>query len=243
MSLTLSQMASRVLRDAQIPEDSSTASVQALADAKQYINERARKIHAESVLPEYNILGSYSVPASTKFVALSSISVLTGFSTAANGYGAAFDIIIAAREGSNPLMPEDPSALNALNASLWESTTSPVSFMPRGKSGIYLLGEYSSATDLSFYGKGTFQDLTDAEYWIVDADNALIAGATSDIQRFHNRDMNAASASEQVFISECLKLNSRIKVQQANIQRFVPINPWTAGDFGSFTQSYSPTGA
>ena len=33
MSLTLAQMASRVLRNVQIPEDTSTAGVQALADA------------------------------------------------------------------------------------------------------------------------------------------------------------------------------------------------------------------
>lgn len=230
MSLTLAQMASRVLRNVQIPEDSSTAGVQALADAKQYLNERARDVWKRRLWREYLILGTCSVPAATRNIALSDIAPSAGFTTSANGYSAVFFEIAAVREGSVPLMAEDMTAINAVRADLWTNTKTPVRFVNRGQSGIVLMGEYAEATTLSFMGKAAFADIADGETWCLNNENCLIAGATGDMLRDHDRDDQRAASRYQEYESEIAKLIDAAEVQGANQRRIVPAMPWT--DFG-----------
>lgn len=228
MALTLSQMASRVLRNAQISEDASTSSVQALADAKQYLNERAKDVWKRRLWREYVILGTYTVPASTRAIALASITPDSGYSTSANGYSAVFHEIVAIREGSDPLMPEDPGAINAVQAEQWALTTSPVKFVNRGGSGIHLLGYWSSATALSFFGKAAFTDMGDSETWCLRNDECLIAGATGDMIRDNDRDDNRANIRYNEFGAEIQKMIDAAEVQGANNKRIVPVLPWTS---------------
>lgn len=226
MSLTLSNIASRVLRNCEVPEDSSTT--QALADVKQYVNEVARKIWRANMWPEYKILGSYTIPADTKRFDLSDIVVDSGYNTSGNGYNASFSQILAIREGANPLMPEDAGAIQKLDPALWASTSTPVSFDSRGQQGIALHGQYSVATALSFFGKAKFQDLTDAETWILDEyGDALIEGATVEWLRRQERDDNRANISQQAYMAELNKLLHERKVQGADVVRIIPIDPWT----------------
>lgn len=227
MSLTLAQMASRVLRNVQIPEDTSTAGVQALADAKQYLNERARDVWKRRLWREYLILGTFEVPAATRNIALASITPSTGFTTSANGYSAAFFEIAGVREGDSPLIAEDSTAINAVSAELWTTTGSPVSFINRGQSGIVLLGEYDTATVLSFMGKAAFADLADGETWCLNNENCLIAGATGDMLRDHDRDDQRAAGRYAEYEAEIAKLIDAAEVQGANRRRLVPLMPWT----------------
>lgn len=227
MARTLSQIATDVLRNCEIPEDSSTT--QALVDAKSYINERARTIwRAPLLFPEYLILGTYTIPAGQTSIALSAITAHADYATSARGYNATFDKVIAIREGVNPLMPEDAGAIQKLQADLWASTTTPTLYVPRGNQGIALLGAYSTDTVLSFFGKAKFQALTDAESWIVDEwGDALVAGGSAEFLRKHERDENRAAAQDSLFAEEFKKLVHERKVQGADVTRVVPLNPWT----------------
>lgn len=231
MARTLSQIASAILRNVEIPEDSSTT--QALADAKAYANERGRAIWRIMHWPEYVILGTYSIPANTNSIALSALSIDSSYSTSQNGYNATFALISAIREGTNPLMPEDMSAIQKVQADLWASTTTPTLFVNRGQLGIALLGKYASATTLSFFGKANWQDLTDGESWVMDANgDALVAGGTAEFLRKHERDENRAQVQEQLFQAEINRLIHERKVQGADSTRLVPVNPWTT-DFST----------
>ncbi len=227
MALTHAQMVTRAMRDAQIPEDSSTAGVQAQTDAGQYINECARDVWKRRLWEEYLILGTFTVPASTSRIALSDIVVSSGYSTSANGYKNTFHEIIAVREGSNPLMPEDAGAIQKLQADLWVATTSPVLFVNRGQNGITLLGQYSTATALGFFGKGDFQDLTTGETWVLANENCLIAGAAAKLIEYHERNPGRAQLMYQAYEAEIAKMILQREEQGANIKRVVPLNPWT----------------
>lgn len=215
-----------ILRNVQIEDNSSASSVQAKTDAGQYANERARDVWSRRLWREYIILGTYSVPANTKRILLSDIVVDSGFS-AGSGFDDAFDEVIAIREGSNPIMPQDPGAINALQADLWASTTAPVQFVNRGQSGLFLLGEYSTAKTLSFFGKAKFQDLTNAETWILGNEKCLIAGASGDFIRDHDRDDNRAKIRYDEYEAEIVKLIDAQEVQGANSKRIIPHSPWT----------------
>lgn len=227
MSKTLAQMASAVLRNVQIPEDSSTAGVQALADAKSYINERARDVWKQRAWPEYMILGTVSVAAGAQTFALSDITIRSGFGTAGSGYAGTFYGIVALRNTTTPLMPEDPNAIQKIQADLWDSTSSPVLYINRGKNGLFLLGQYAAATTLSIFGKSNFQDLTDGETWILDNENCLIAGATGDMLRDHDRDDNRASIRYAEYQAELIKMVNERESQFAKMTRIIPLNPWT----------------
>ncbi len=224
--MSLNTIASAILRNVQIDEDSSAPSVLALADAKAYANERAKNVWSRRLWREYIILGTFTVPASTKRIALTDIVVDSGF-TAGSGFDDLFEEVVAIREGSNPLLPQDPGAINAVKPDDWASTTSPVKFVNRGASGLFLLGEYSAATALSFFGKAKFQTITDAETWILRNEQCLIEGGTGDFIRDHDRDDNRAKIRYDAYEAEIMKMIDAQEVQGANIKRVIPINPWT----------------
>lgn len=240
-ALTLSQMASRALRNAQIPEDSTSSSVLAIADAKQYINEKAKDIWARRVWREYLIQGSYAVPASTRRIALASITVATGYTTSGSGYNAAFaEVSQVYNENGDALLPFDPMSTNAIQPDLWQDTDTPTRYVNRGVNGIELLGEFDETTTLYFIGKANFQDLTDSESWVfgVAGEQALICGGTAELLRWHDRD----DVRAQLAIAECeawiLKMIDAQEVQGANEKHVIPADPWT-GNFpnGQFTTS------
>lgn len=228
MSKTRAQIASAGLRNIQLPEDTSTPAVQALADAKLFHDERCRKIWQLKHWPEFVILGSFSVPIGTFRVALSDIVVDSSF-TAGGGYAASFDKIVAVREGINPLLPEDMGAINLVQADAWASTTAPVRFVSAGQSGIRLLGSYTVATTLSFFGKAAIGTIADSASFILDCEDALIAGITSDLMRISERDSARAMEFEQIFENEVRKMINARESQAANIKRIIPLSPWTAG--------------
>lgn len=233
MALTLANIGSRILRNVQIPEDSSTTSIQALSDAKQFANEWHHRIWGRRLWRESIILGSFSVPAGTQVVALSDIVVDSRF-TAGSGFDDAFTEISAVREGDNPLLAEDATAIHAIDPAAWASTTSPTLFINRGQKGIYLLGKYSSATTLSFFGKAMSQDLSDSESWALDSNGwALILGATGDFIKHNERDDERAQLRYAEADAEVQKLIDQQEVQGANRRRIVPVNPWTNYDISN----------
>lgn len=227
MSKTLAQMASAVLRDVQIPEDATAPSILALADAKVYLNERARDVWKRRVFPEYLILGSYTIPASTRRIALSNITPDSGFTTSARGYNASFYDVVAIREGTNQIIPEDPGAVNRVQTDFFSRTTSPNMFVNLGQSGIFLNGYWPTATVLNFIGKAAFQDLTDSETWIIDNENCLIAGATGDMIRDFSKDDQRAMIRYQEYEAEIAKIIDNLEGQSANKKRVIPYRPWT----------------
>jgi hypothetical protein len=231
MALTLAQMASRVLRDVEIPEDSSTSGVQALADAKQYLNEAAQEVHGKRLWREYLILGTYAVPASTKRIGLSDIVVSDGFSTSGYGYNAEFMEIAAIREGSDPILPEDAGAISLADPTAWTQTSSPVKFVNCGQNGIYLLGEYSTATTLSFMGKAKFQDLTDNETWVMAGDLCIMALAASKMLRSFDRDDGRANMKLEESNGYLMAMIDQAENQGGNLKRFVPVMPFTDTEF------------
>lgn len=226
-SATLAQMASNVLRNIQLPEDSTTPSVQALADAKSYINGRARDVWSRRNWPEYFILGSYTVASGAQRIPLTSITPDTGFETSGNGYLATFYTAISLRSGVNNIAAEDPNVIHRLKADLWEQTDNPTQMVNRGQRGLFLLGQYTASTVLKFYGKANFQDLTDSETWILENDQCLELGATGDMIKYHDRDNERASISYQEYEAEIAKMIDLIDNQSGNTKRIVPANPWT----------------
>lgn len=240
-NLTLSQIASRVLRNVEIPEDASTT--QALADVKQYVNERARDIWKRRPWGEYNIHGTFTVPADTRIVNLSDIVAEAAY-TSGNGYRAGFAEIISVRQGDARLLAEDQGAVDAIRPSWWDNESLPTRFVNQGKKGIRLLGVYATATELSFFGKADFQDLTDAETWVMDNENALIFGASADFLKFHERDDNRADKSYQQYEAEVSKLVSAAEAQRGNAKRIIPRDPFTdsSGLWGTFDDSKTGTG-
>lgn len=224
---TLAQMASAVLRDTQIPEDTSTAGVQALADAKQFLNESWLDLWGRRNWPESFILGSYTVPASTNIVPLGSITPDTGFNVAGNGFAATFVSAVATRAGTNAIFAEDPGVLERIKADYWSSTDTPSNLINRGKNGIFLLGKYTAGTLLNFYGKANCQDLTDGETPCLDCEQALIARAVAKMTKTHERDNNRAVLDFEEYEAELMKIVQKIEEQAGNIKRLVPKNPWT----------------
>lgn len=219
---TLSQMSLKVLARSKISNDSSTPSTNAITDIKAYINTRAKSVWERRLWREYIILGTYSVPASTQRIALTDISVDSGFGTSANGYNGTFAEVGAIREGTTPLLPEDIGAINNVDADQWSSTTSPIRFISRGANGIHLLGSYSTATTLSFWGKAKFQDLTDAETWCLGDSDALIHGAVADMFMYWWEDQQTAMIHETKFENAIRLLVDRQEVQGANKKRIIP---------------------
>ncbi len=243
MSRLFSVLASAVLRNVQIPEDATAPSVLALADAKKYLNERHHDVWARRLWRESIILGTFSVPAGTKRIALTDIVVDTGFGSAGSGYSGTFVEIMGVREGNNPLLAEDASAINLIDASIWARTTSPVSFINRGSNGILLNGAYSEATTLSFFGKSDSQDLADGETWVLDPQGqAILEGATGDMIRDHDRDDNRARVRYDLFQGEVAALIDQQAVQGANSMRVIPVNPWTAFGYEVTVNSNTRTG-
>jgi hypothetical protein len=235
MSDTFTQMRLKVLRNCRIPNNSSTPSNNAITDIGEYINHRAKSVWERRTFSEYIILGTYELPANTKVIALSSITVESGFGTAANGYGGTFALIGAVREGTNPIFPEDIGAVNQVDPSLWGQTLSPVKFIPRGANGIYLLGSYSVATTLSFWGKASFADLTASETWCLGESDALINGATADIYLNHWKDPNTAAAYEAKYENGIRLLVDKQEVQGGSRRRLIPsMNMGNSGSGISF---------
>jgi len=222
MSDTLSQAALKVLRNSRIPNNSSTPATNALVDIKQHINQRAKNVWARRLWREYVILGSKSVAATIKAITLASISIESGFDTDGRGRDAAFYEIGAVREGDNPLLPEDIGAVNSVDAGAWASSTSPVNFINRGQSGIHLLGSYTAATTLSFWGKAGFQDLTNDETWILGDSDALIEGATADMFTYWWEDHAQAAKHEAKFENAIRLLVDAQEVQSAAKRRIIP---------------------
>lgn len=229
MGLTKSEIQDRVLREAQIPDDSGAASVLAQADILNYIDERARDIWGRRSWREYLILGSFSVPADTHLISLSSITPDSSFAALSGygGYSNVFAEVKAIREGTTPFLPEDADAINTMQADLWASTTTPVQFVNLGKRGIYLLGTFTTATTLNFFGKADFSNLETTDQWILGNDLCLIYGATADLIRANDRDTQRSLIWEQRFNAEIQKLIDLSEVQAASIKRFIPGVPWT----------------
>lgn len=227
MNLTLSQMATRVLRNCQIPEDSTTPSVQALADVKLLINERAYDVYSRRNWPEFFILGSYAVPANTRQINLSSITPDTGFTTSGNGFNAAFYSAVTLRNGTDNIFAEDPGAIRLLQADLWTANDSPRRMINRGQSGVRLLGQYAVTTTVNFYGKAKWQALTDSETWIMENSQCLIAGATADLIKVNDRDDTRAAINYQEYEACIAKMISNVEEQMGNVKRIIPQSPFT----------------
>lgn len=228
MAVTLAQAASKVLRNCQIPEDSTSTSVAALAASKQYINEALQDIWSQRVYREALGLGTFSVPASTSRIALSDIVLDTGYNTAGSGVDDTVEEVIWIREGTKPFSPQDIATLNVLSPNMLTNTNSPLGFTNRGANGILLHGQYTTATTLSFLVKLNSQDLADSESWILDPQaSALISKATGDIIRDFQRDDNRAAIRYQEYMAAVQALIDKQTVQGANILRIVPVNPWT----------------
>ncbi len=228
MSVTLAQAASKVLRNVQVVEDSTTTSLAALAACKQYINEAVQDIWSQRVFRESLATGTFLVPASTTQVALSSIVLDTGYTTSGNGIEATVEEVIWIREGTKPYSPQDIATLNILNVSTLTNTASPLGFTNRGAKGILLHGQYTVATTLSFLVKLNSQDLTDSETWILDTQaSAIISKATGDFIRDFQRDDNRAQIRYQEYSAAVQALIDKQMVQGANSTRIVPVSPWT----------------
>lgn len=218
---TLSQMAVKVLPRVRIPNDGSTGSTNALTDIKAYMNTRAKSTWERRVFSEYIIKGSYSVPAGTSIIDLSSISIDTGYGTAERGYNGLFSLIAGVRDSSAPILPEDIGAINNVDVSLW-GEISPVRFVPRGARGIELLGTFTSAKTLYFWGKAGFQDIADGESWIMGDSDALLHGATADMYKFHWEDGKLSDEHEGKFENAIRLLVDRQEVQGASKRRIIP---------------------
>lgn len=244
MAFTKSNLASFALRDAQIPENSSTSSVQALADAKNYIDEAALDVYSRRIWPEYIILGTASVAVSDPDIALSDITAVSPFNTAANGRGSSFATVTGVRSGSDPLYAVDVHSLNALSPLAWSQATNPLTFWPRGTSGIYLTGGgLTQAATLSFIGKATFQVLGDSESWILEPQGkALQIYATAKLIKFNDRDDGRHQALMQDFENEIQKLIDKIEVQSATDRRVIPLIPWTADQWNISITSLTGSG-
>lgn len=243
MSVIFSAIKSKILRNVQIQENASAPSVLALSDAGSYANERGRDVWRRRLWREYIILGTYTVPAGTQAITLANITPHASFNTSANGYNATFFEISAIREGSNPLGPQDPSSINAISPSAWEANGTPVKFVNRGQSGIFLLGSFVEATELSFFGKANYQDITAAETWILDPNGqALIEGASGDLYRYFRKNTESASACYQAYEAEIAKLVEAQDVQGANSKEIVISKPWNQDPYGN-DSNISPTGA
>ncbi len=228
MSLTLSNMATRVLRNVQIPEDSTTTSVAALAAAKQYINEAHHDVWSQRVFRESLATATYSVPAATVLMSLSAPTLDTGYTTAGSGVDDTIEEIIWIREGTKPYSPQDIATLNVMNVATLTNTNSPLGFTNRGASGILLHGQFTTATTLSFLVKLNSQDLGDSETWILDTQgSALIAKATGDMIRDFQRDDNRAAIRYQEYAACVQALIDKQMVQGANTSRIVPVSPFT----------------
>lgn len=240
MGKTLDQLASAVLRDVEVLEDS--ANTQALTDCKNYINERANDIYRRRTWGEYVVLGSFAVPASTYFIRPSDVVLDAGF-PAGNGRAATLSEFTSVRKGDVPLIAEDQGAINLTLASLWTSTTEPFKYVNLGQKGVRLLGYYSSETTLSFFGKAGFQDLTASETWIMDEDGkALIKGAAADMMKYHDRDDNRANALYGEYEAEIAKLVDAAEVQRGNVKRLIPLFPHT-DQYNRFQMDTTKTGA
>ena len=218
---TLSQMSLKVLPRAKIGNDGSTPSTNALVDIKSYMNTRAKSVWERRVWGEYIIKGSYTVPAGTSIIPMTALSIDTGYSTPERGYSGTFSAICAVRDTNTPVLPEDIGAVNNVDAAMW-GEISPTRFIPRGARGIELLGTFSVATTLYFWGKGGFQDLTDSETWIMGDSDALIHGATSDMFKYWWEDPALSAEHESKFENAIRLLVDRQEVQGANKRRIIP---------------------
>lgn len=233
MSQIASQLVSKILRNIQVDEDGSAPAVQAQTDALSYLNERALDVWKRRLWREYIITGYYSVPANTRKIDLSSITVDSIFSSG-SGRAGSFHEVFAIRNGNSPLTPVDPGSINSLDPSLWASTSNPSQFVNLGQDGILLLGTFSEATTLYFAGKAAYLDLVAASTWILDSEGtALVEGVTGDMIRDHDRDDNRATIRYKKYEEEIAKLIDAQEVQGSNIKQIIPANPWTGydGDF------------
>lgn len=221
MADTLSVMALEVIKRAKISNDSSTPSTNAIADAKQYINRRAKSVWERRVFSEYVIKGTRAVPASTSIINMSDLAIDSGYGTAERGYNGVFSLICAVRDTNCPVLPEDIGAINNVDAAMW-GQMSPNRFVPRGARGIELLGTFSATTTLYFWGKAGFQDLTDSETWIMGDSDALIHGATSDMFKYWWEDPNLSAEHEMKFENAIRLLVDRQEVQGGNKRRIIP---------------------
>ena len=231
-ALTLSQMASRVLRNVQMPENSSTTSVQALADVKQFINERAKDIWNRRMWREYIIRGTATIAAGTRFIALSDITLASGYPASGNGLRAAFaEIAQVYNSDGQPLVAVDPMSTNNIQADVWTDTSEPSAYYNRGQKGIELLGQYAASETLTFIGKADYQDLTDSESWIfgVEGEQALICGGSYEFLRWHEEDDQRAQLALAEYESWVLKLIENHLIQGADQKQVIPLVPWTSG--------------
>jgi hypothetical protein len=240
MSVLFSAIKSKILRNVQLQENSSAPSQLALNDAGSYANERARDVWRRRLWREYIILGTYTVPAGQQAITLANIIPHSSYSTSANGYNATFFEVSAIRQGGNPLGPQDPSSINSVSPTAWESSGTPVRFVNRGQSGIFLLGSFSVDTELSFFGKANYQDITAGETWILDPNGqALIEGATGDLYQFFRRDEVSANKAYAKYEAEIAKLIEAQDVQGANSKEIFLKSPW----YHAPGITTSPTGA
>jgi hypothetical protein len=127
---------------------------------------------------------------------------------------------------------------------MWDSTFSPVRFQNMGKRGIYLLGQFSADTTLSFIGKCAYKTLGDTDTWVLAGDNAIIAGAAGDMIRNNDRDDNRATIRYKEYQDELLKMIDLAEAQGTNEKSVVPVAPWTSGyDYNTVDISVTGSGA
>lgn len=239
-----SVVVTRVMRNVQLPEDGSTAAVQAQTDILSYINEVANDVWKRRWWREYIITGTYTVPVGVNRIALTSIVPDSGF-TASGGRALSFYEVVGIRAGNTPLTPEDPGVINFLNASIWDQTaTTPAKWVSFGRDGVRLLGGYQQATLLSFIGKAGFTEMTSSEEWVMDNEDALIEGATGMFIRDNDYDDNRAAGHFQLMEAEIQKMVDAAEAQAGNVKRLVPLFPWTDYPYGGNWNrlNISPTG-
>lgn len=220
-------MVLKVLRNIGIPNDSSTPTASAKTDIAEIINELAQDVVDRRLWREYILTGSYTIPASQRFITFAQITVDSGFPSAASGISPTFAEIASISDGSIVLLPEDPTSGARMAVDAFTSTDTPTRFVNRGTQGVMLLGTYGVATALKFVGKATFQDIGASESWIISQPDLLICGATWRMMQAYDKDDVAAQAWQQAYENGIAKMVDQAENQGGNTKRIIPAMPFT----------------
>jgi hypothetical protein len=226
-NLSRDNMVLKVLRNIGIPNDTSTTTTQVKSDIAELINELAQDVVDRRLWREYILTGTYTIPASQRFIAFSQITVDSGFPAAASGYNPVFSEIASISDGSIVLLPADPTTGARQAVDTFTSTSTPSYFVNRGSQGIMLLGTYPAATALKFVGKASFQDLTASESWIINQPDLLIDGATWKMKVAYDKDDVSAQTYQTLYEGGVTKMLDKAENQGANTKQIYPVSPFT----------------
>lgn len=177
-------------------------------DAYQFDHEKA--LWPEAIENNVNMI----VPANTKDVSLPT----------------SLDLIYAVRNGNTALKAIDPGQINLSDASLNAYTGTPLQFINKGRSGIRLIGTYSTATTLTVDGKQAWEKLiNDLDEPILPNENAYVCFASYRALTVLDRDHPMLPDYKDRWLAYKKSRESQSFNQQANQRKITPVNPWTAG--------------